>query len=308
VCAAGPSEPDEEKTNPKGKLYESFAKRGRTGELAPQFTTTAIASLFVATVTIASAHGNIALVGPRRQTKKKAEQAVAAVAFADQRVREMLHLAALQPSTPTARQQTVFATQNPLPQHLLLQNNPSARSVINPATTVADTTQQSSQPPGAPQQQPPQSAGCDVSPQDTVQREAYSVAAPGSTSGYNNGYGNASIHDYGHRNSNSYGYGRDHGFGYGYRDSHGLYQNHTPGDLRSVKDEGMQQAQQQMPVGALYHPVPTTSVDTCATSMNSATLMPTTISSHSQLPTVTVPAQHTRTARPPPPVLDSFCV
>jgi hypothetical protein len=124
-----------------------------------------------------------------------------------------------------------------------------------------------------------------------VQREAYSVAAQGSNSDYNNRYGHANIHRYGHRNSNDYGY---------------EYQNHSQGDLRSVKYEDVQLAQQQMPVGALYHPVPTTSADTCATSMNSATLMPTTISSHSQLPTVTAPAQHTLTARPPPPALDRF--
>jgi hypothetical protein len=132
-----------------------------------------------------------------------------------------------------------------------------------------------------------------------VQHGAYSVAAP---DGNNNGYENASIHGYVHKNSNSYGDRRD--YVYDYSVSHGVY--HSPGDQRSVKYEGVQQAQQQIHFEALYHPVPTTSADTCATSMNSATLMPTTISSHSQLPTVTAPAQHTLTARPPPPALDRF--
>jgi hypothetical protein len=124
-----------------------------------------------------------------------------------------------------------------------------------------------------------------------------SVAAPG---GYNNGYENANIHCYVHKNSNDYGDRRD--YVYDYSDSHRVYRNHTPGDLRSVKYEEFQPT----PPNALYRPVPTTSADTYATSMNSATLMPTTISSHSQLPTVTAPAQHTLTARPPPPALDRF--
>jgi hypothetical protein len=90
-------------TNPKGHLLELFAKNltrlvALPGAMhkSPVFSTSASAP-FVATVTIGTPQGDIVLVGPACTTKKAAEQAVAALALADTRVRALLYLPPLQP-------------------------------------------------------------------------------------------------------------------------------------------------------------------------------------------------------------------
>jgi hypothetical protein len=90
-------------TNPKGHLLELFAKNltrlvALPGAMhkSPVFSTSASAP-FVATVTIGTPQGDIVLVGPACTTKKAAEQAAAALALADTRVRALLYLPPLQP-------------------------------------------------------------------------------------------------------------------------------------------------------------------------------------------------------------------
>jgi hypothetical protein len=90
-------------TNPKGHLLELFAKNltrlvALPGAMhkSPVFSTSASAP-FVATVTIGTPQGDIALVGPACTTKKAAEQSAAALALADSRVRALLYLPPLQP-------------------------------------------------------------------------------------------------------------------------------------------------------------------------------------------------------------------
>jgi hypothetical protein len=90
-------------TNPKGHLLELFAKNltrlvALPGAMhkSPVFSTSASAP-FVATVTIGTPQSDIVLVGPACTTKKAAEQAAAALALADARVRALLYLPPLQP-------------------------------------------------------------------------------------------------------------------------------------------------------------------------------------------------------------------
>jgi hypothetical protein len=123
-------------TNPKGHLLELFAKNltrlvALPGAMhkSPVFSTSASAP-FVATVTIGTVQGDIVLVGPACTTKKAAEQAAAALALADTRVRALLYLPPLQP-------EPVRADVNHSRPHAPAA--PSTATALEPTTVQEDT-------------------------------------------------------------------------------------------------------------------------------------------------------------------------